>query len=59
MLRWISQAHGENSKVVFVDEKNQKNANQLLDEIKFKFKDVDSNTKLVMIAQWLEQLGET
>lgn len=56
MVRWISQAQGENSKVVFVDAKTQEMANQLLVEMNQKLAGVDNNAKLVMIAKLLEQL---
>jgi hypothetical protein len=56
MVRWISQSQGENSKVVFLDAQTQETANQLLMEMNQKLAGVDSNTKLVMIANLLEQL---
>ena len=56
MLRWISQSQGENSKVVFLDAQTQETANQLLMEMNQKLAGVDSNTKLVMIANLLAQL---
>ena len=56
MLRWISQSQGENSKVVFLDAQTQETANQLLIEMNQKLAGVDSNTKLVMIANLLAQL---
>jgi hypothetical protein len=56
MVRWVSQSHGENSKVVFFDAQTQETANQLLIEMNHKLAGVDSNTKLAMIAKLLEQL---
>lgn len=56
MVRWISQASGENSKVIFLDTQIQETANQLLLEVNQKLADVDKNTKLVLIATLLEEL---